>query len=100
MGEAAEVRIAYRAPQMNAIAERFLGSVRRECLDHMHMLGDRHLEGILKEYTGYFNRRRPHRGHDQALPEPAESPGYGGPSPQVRSAPVLGGLHHAYHRAA
>jgi transposase InsO family protein len=95
-----EVRIAYRAPRMNAIAERFLGSVRRECLDHMLILGDRHLEGILKEYTGYFNRERPHQGLGQALPEPAEPPGYGAPPLQVRTAPVLGGLHHAYHRAA
>jgi len=60
-----EVRIAYRAPRMNAIVERFLGSVRKECLDHLIILGDRHLEGILKEYTGYFNRERPHQGLGQ-----------------------------------
>jgi transposase InsO family protein len=81
-----EVRIAYQAPRMNAIAERFLGSVRRECLDHVLILGDRQLERILKEYSGYFNRERPHQGLGQAL--------------QVRSEPILGGLHHVYHRAA
>jgi transposase InsO family protein len=85
---------------MNAIAERFLGSVRRECLDHLLILGDRHLEGILKEYIGYFNHERPHQGLDQALPEPAESPGYGAPPLQVRSARVLRGAQYAYHRAA
>jgi transposase InsO family protein len=46
-----EVRIAYRAPKMKAIAERFLGSARRECLDHLIILGDRHLERVLTEYT-------------------------------------------------
>jgi transposase InsO family protein len=95
-----EVRIAHQAPRMNAIAERFLGSVRRECLDHLLILGDRNLERILKESTVYFNRERPHQGLDQALPEPADSPGYDAPPLQVQSAPVLGGLHHAYHRAA
>lgn len=85
---------------MNAIAERFLGSVRRECLDHVLILGDRHLEGILKEYIGYFNRERPHQGLGQALPEPAASPGCGAPPLRMRSEPILGGLHHAYHRAA
>jgi hypothetical protein len=54
-----EVRIAYRAPRMHAVVERFLGSVRRECLDHMIVLGDRHLERILTEYTRYFNFERP-----------------------------------------
>jgi transposase InsO family protein len=95
-----EVRIAYRAPRMNAIAERFLGSVRRECLDHVIILGDRHLEGILKEYTGYFNRERPHQGLGQALPEPEASPGCGVLPLRVRSESILGGLHHAYHCAA
>jgi transposase InsO family protein len=69
-----EVRIAYPAPRMNAIAERFLGSVRRECLDHVIILGDRHLEEILTEYTAYFNRERPHQGLGQRLPVPAEAP--------------------------
>jgi hypothetical protein len=85
---------------MNAIAERFLGSVQRERLDHLIILGDRHLEGILKEYTGYFNRARPHQGLGQRLPEPAQSPTDDTLPLRVQSVPVLGGLHHAYHRAA
>jgi len=96
-----EVRIAYRAPRMNAITERFLGSVRRESLDHLIILGDRHLEGILKEYTRYFKRERPHQGLGQQLPEPVGAPVEDDASALwVRSVPILGGLHHAYHRAA
>ena len=96
-----EVRIAYRAPRMNGVIERFIGSVRRECLDHLIVLGDRHLEHTLKEYTRYFNRDRPHQGLGQGLPEPTEVPtADGGPPSRVRSVPVLGGLHHSYHRAA
>jgi len=95
------VRIAYRAPRMNAIVERFLGSVRRECLDHLIILGDRHLERVLTEYTQYFNLERPHQGLGQQLPEPTEAPvGYDALALRVRSVPILGGLHHAYHRAA
>jgi putative transposase len=85
---------------MNAIVARFLGSARRECLDHKIILGDRHLERTLKEYTGYFNRDRPHQGLGQQLPEPTRAP-VGDDAPlRVRSAPILGGLHHAYRRAA
>jgi transposase InsO family protein len=97
-----EVRIAHRAPRMNAIVERFLESVRRECLDHLFILGDRHLEQVLTEYTGYFNRERPHQGLGQALPEPADSAASEDDSVplRVQSTPILGGLHHAYYRAA
>jgi transposase InsO family protein len=85
---------------MNAVMERFLGSVRRECLDHLFILGDRHLEQILKEYTHYFNRERPHQGLGQELPEPAESAAADSVPLRVQSTPILGGLHHAYARAA
>jgi transposase InsO family protein len=96
-----EVRVAYGAPRMNDVAECFPGSVRRECLDHMIVLGDRQLERTLKEYAGSFNRDRPHQGLGQDVPEPAEVPAADcGSPPRVRSVPVLGGLHHTYHRAA
>ncbi len=93
-----EVRIAYRAPRMNAICERFLGSVWRECLDHVLVLGEAHLRRVLHEYVGYFNGERPHQGIQQRIPA----------SPVVRLetcgevcvAPVLGGLHHTYRRVA
>ena len=95
----AVLRTPYRAPRANAVCERFLGSVRRECLDHILVHGERHLARVLREYAAYFNRDRPHQGLDQAVPEP--SPGdtvhCAGP---IRAVPVLGGLHHTYQRAA
>ncbi len=93
-----EVRTAYRAPRMNAICERFLGSVRRECLDHLLVLSEAHLRRVLAEYVAYFNSARPHQGLGQGIPTPPleATPGAGA----VYAAPILGGLHHTYARAA
>ncbi len=93
------LRTPYRAPRANGVCERFLGSIRRECLDHLLVLGERHLARMLREYIAYFNRARPHQGLGQALPEPSadESGPRSGP---IHAVPVLGGLHHTYHRAA
>jgi putative transposase len=95
------LRTAYRAPKENALCERFLGSVRRECLDHMLVLGEAHLRRILQEYMGYFNAARPHQGLQQRVPD--QAPGAVSP-PQVggtvHAVPVLGGLHHTYRRVA
>jgi putative transposase len=95
------LRTAYRAPRENAACERFLGSVRRECLDHVLVLGEAHLRRVLREYVAYFNTARPHQGLQQRIPDGAASrslrPETGG---TVRAVPVLGGLHHAYVRAA
>jgi putative transposase len=92
------LRTAVRAPRMNAFCERFLGSVRRDCLDHVVVLGERHLERVLREYCfRYFNEARPHQGIGQLLPAGASTAARGG---QVISLPVLGGLHHDYRRAA
>jgi transposase InsO family protein len=65
-----EVRTAYRAPKENAICERFLGSVRRECLDHLLVLGEGHLRRILREYVAFFNAARPHQRLQQRIPDP------------------------------
>ncbi len=96
-----ELRTAYRTPKQNALCERFLGSVRRECLDHLVVLGEAHLRRVLREYVAYFNTARPHQGLQQLVPEPpgvhALRSGVVGP---VRALPVLGGLHHTYQRAA
>jgi putative transposase len=95
------LRTAYRAPRENAICERFLGSVRRECLDHLLVLSEAHLRRLLLDYVRYFNAERPHQGLQQRLPDRAggalPEPAVGG---RVRAVPVLGGLHHAYRRAA
>ncbi len=93
------LRTPVRAPQANASCERFLGSVRRACLDHILVLGERHLARVLREYVTYCNLARPHQGLGQATPEPPseESRQRTGP---IRGVPVLGGLHHTYQRAA
>jgi putative transposase len=63
------LRTAVQAPLMNSVCERFLGSVRRDCLDHIVILGERHLKHLLKEYCfNYFNMARPHQGIRQRLP--------------------------------
>ena len=96
---AAEIEVLktpYRAPKANAICERFLGSLRRECLDHFLILGERHLHRLVKEYKTYFNHARPHQGIEQHIPcqsEHPEAPPLGG---KVASRPVLSGLHHDY----
>ncbi|MGN6565048.1 MAG: integrase core domain-containing protein [Thermomicrobiales bacterium] len=97
----AELRTAYRAPRQNATCERFLGSFRRECLDHVLDFGEGRLRRVLGEYVRYFNRDRPHQGLAQRIPE-AEGTGAsrGEQRGAVRAIPILGGLHHAYARAA
>jgi transposase InsO family protein len=89
------------APRQNAVCERFLGSVRRECLDHLLVLGETHLRRVLRDYASYFNTERPHQGLQQRIPDRPEwsvpQPRVGG---RVEAVPVLGGLHHAYRRAA
>lgn len=92
------VRTAFRAPKENAICERFLGSVRRERLDHLLVLGETHLRRILREHATYFNRNRPHQGLGQRIPDPPEEDLH--PLGSVQALPVLGRLHHTYRRAA
>jgi transposase InsO family protein len=95
------VRTPIRAPRANAIVERFLGSVRRECLDHVLILSESHLLRVLSAYSTYFNAARPHQGIGQALPDPAVGRGtVAASSALIRAIPVLGGLHHDYRRVA
>ncbi len=99
------IRTAVKAPLMNSICERFLGSVRRECLDHILILGEEHLRRVLAEYVGYFVESRPHQGLGQRTPaqvakgEVLSNVILGAPA-DIESIPVLGGLHHEYRRAA
>jgi putative transposase len=95
------LRTPYRTPRANAICERFLGSVRRECLDHFLILHEKQLHRLLKTYVVYYNQARPHQGIRQRIPDsqafsalPPNQPN------QVISIPVLGGLHYNYQRAA
>jgi hypothetical protein len=87
------IRTAVRAPLMNSVCERFLGSVRRECLDHIIILGERHLKHVVDEYSFQcFNTARPHQGLGQRIPVPTPRPVCSDAS-RVHSVPVLGGLH-------
>jgi transposase InsO family protein len=90
------VHTAVRAPNMNAVCERFLGSLRRECLDHVMVLDERHLQRVVAEYVRYYNAARPHQGNHQRTPVPSERPAEG----EIVAFPVLGGLHHEYRTAA
>jgi hypothetical protein len=75
-------------------------SVRRECLDHILVLGEGQLRHVLREYADYFNTARPHQGIGQAIPDRRRSAPHCYPTAPIVSTPVLGGLHHAYRRAA
>jgi putative transposase len=95
------LRTPYRTPLANAICERLLGSVRRECLDHCLMFHEKQLTRLLNAYVVSFNQAQPHQGLGQRI---AESSTLTAPSPnqvnQVAALPVLGGLHHDDRRAA
>jgi transposase InsO family protein len=83
---------------MNAFCERFLGSVRRECLDHVIVLGERHLEQVVRDYCfSYFDPARPHQGIGQPVPIGSATTASGGA--EIVGVPVLNGLHHVYRRA-
>ena len=86
-------------PNANAVAERVIGTLRRECLDHVIVLNEQHLLRVLHEYVDHYNGMRPHR--SLALDSPQGRPPQPVPeSARVVSRPVLGGLHHEYEWAA
>ena len=91
-----------RAPRANAIAERVVRTLRAECLDHVLVLDERHLERVLQEYLAYYNSARPHRSLGLVPPFPGPSPPRAaqGPPGRIVARPILGGLHHVYQRAA
>jgi hypothetical protein len=96
------IRTPIRTPRANAVCERCLGSVRRECVDHLLILGERHLGRTLAEYVRHFNGARPHQGIAPRTPLSANavaSLGRRAP-PRVFVVPVLGGLRHEYRLAA
>jgi putative transposase len=95
-----QVRTPFKAPQANSIAERWVRSVRRECLDHTFIFGERHLRRVLTEYLAYFNQWRPHRSIGQRAPCAPVSKTPESQRGNVVAVPVLGGLHHVYQLAA
>ena len=93
-----EAVIAPRSPWQNGHAERVIGSIRRECLDHVVVIGERHLLRILAKYVGYYNGTRTHLSHakDAPMPRQMHPPSQG----RVIEIPRVGGLHHEYVRRA
>ena len=85
---------APRSPWQNGYVERMIGSIRRECLDHLVVFGEADLRRALKAYASYYNRVRTHLSlnKDTPLPRPRQSVG------SITSIPILGGLHHQYVR--
>ena len=91
------VKTPVRAPRANAFAERWVGTARRECLDHILVIGRRRLQRVLGAYTEHFNQARPHRGLDLQPPDPGRVvEAIAGT--KVRRRDVLGGLIHEYER--
>ena len=87
-----------RAPQANSIAERVIGTLRRECFDHVIVWNERHLRRVMREYVQFYNDDRPHR--SLGLEPPNGSPAMPVGAGPIIAEPVLGGLHHVYRRAA
>jgi putative transposase len=98
----AGIRVAktpVRAPQANAVAERFVRTVRAECLDRLLIVNRRHLERVLGVFVEHYNRHRPHRALKLQPPQPLEPP----PTPtigEIRHRDRLGSLIHEYYRSA
>ena len=93
-----EVIIAPRSPWQNPFAERVIGSIRRDCLEHVIVFSEAHLIRILRGYFAYYHESRTHLSLDRNAPVPGEvePPGRG----EVISILIVGGLHHRYTRAA
>jgi len=91
------VRTSLRSPWQNGIAERWVESCRRDLLDHVIALNERHLKRLVSEYVRYYHEDRAHLGLDKQTPAGRVQSMFRGP---VVSRPRLGGLHHRYDRAA
>ncbi len=93
-----QVLSAYRCPWQNGYVERVIGTIRRECLDHVIIFNAGHLRRVLDEYVVYYNESRTHLGIEKDCPvhRPVQSIDEG----EILAAPILGGLHHTYRRRA
>jgi putative transposase len=93
-----QVLIAARSPWQNPYVERLIGSIRRECLDHVIIFNDKHLRKVLKQYFRYYHECRTHLGLEKDCPKtrPIQLPESG----LISSEPMVGGLHHRYFRQA
>ena len=94
------IKTPVRAPRANAIAERWIYSARRECLDRMLITSERHLRLVVSEYVEHYNVHRPHRTLCQGPPAGREHPPIPGPNVRVLRRDRLGGLIHEYSQVA
>jgi transposase InsO family protein len=83
-----------RSPWQNGYAERLVGSIRRECIDHVIIFGERHLRHLLRSYLDYYNETRTHLSLDKDAPISRAIEAVG----RIIGRPILGGLHHQYVR--
>jgi transposase InsO family protein len=93
------IRTPIRAPRANAVAERFIGTLRRECLDHLLITGPRHLAAVLRDYVQHYDAHRPHRSLHQQPPTGGTPPCSGAAIRPLRRD-RLGGLIHEYVQVA
>jgi putative transposase len=94
------VRTAFRSPWQNGIAERWVGSVRRELMDHVIVVNQRHLRRLMKNYIRYFHEDRTHLGLEKDTPSGRAVAMASASGRAIISLPRLGGLHHRYTLAA
>jgi len=93
-------RTSFRSPWQNGVAERFVGNCRRDLLDHVIVLNERHLKRLMTEYVHYYHNDRTHLGLEKQTPEGREVDRVASQGRRVISMPRLGGLHHRYDLAA
>ena len=93
-------KTSFRSPWQNGIAERFVGSCRRDLLDHVIVFNPQHLKRLLTEYVRYYHEDRTHLGLDKETPGGRETAASGVREAKIISSPRLGGLHHRYDLAA
>ena len=92
-----EVKTAPHSPWQNPYCERLIGSLRRECFDHVIVLGESHLCGLLTDYRTYYHEARTHLGLDKDTPN-GRAVQHESEGNQIVGVPYLGGLHHRYER--
>jgi len=94
------IRTPVRAPNANAHMERWVGSIRRECLDRLLIFNRRQLERVVRDYIRHYNTQRPHRALELQAPDPSP-PVHGNPAPtRIRRRDILGGIIHEYEAVA
>jgi transposase InsO family protein len=93
-----EIRIAPRSPWQNCYVERVIGSIRRECLNHVIVFNDNHLRRLLKDYLRYYHESRTHLSLNKDAPESRKT--QASKSDPIIQIPQVGGLHHRYERSA